>query len=269
MIRGLFVYPVKGARGIALARADVERRGIRHDRRFMVVDEAGKFVTQRTHPMMALVDVRIEGDALAIAAADVGGVRVPLVPSGGEARRVVIWKDTCDALSLGDDASAFFGELLGMTATLVFMPETTRRQIDLAYARPGDLASFADGYPLLVLSTGSLDALNARTDVPFPMDRFRPSVVVDDVEPFAEDTWSHVHLGALPARVVKPCERCTVTTVDQRTGAQGIEPLKTLTTFRRVGNAVLFGQNVIPDADGELRVGDAVTVDASRVTPTA
>ena len=174
-----------------------------------------------------------------------------------------IWDDTCDALSLGDDASAFFGALLGMKCTLVYMPESSRRQVDLAYAAPGDLASFADAYPLLLTSTSSLADLNARVataGTPVPMDRFRPNIVIDDAPPFAEDTWQRVTLGTLAARVVKPCERCAVTTVDQESGAKGVEPLKTLATFRKKNNLVLFGQNLIPDGDGELRIGDAVAV---------
>jgi uncharacterized protein YcbX len=251
---------VKGARAIALERADVERRGIRHDRRFMVVDDAGKFVSQRTHPAMARVDVRIEGHTLAIEASAVGSVRVPLVPTSGETRRVQIWDDTCDALDLGESASTFFATLLGMRCALVYMPETSRRQVELPYGALGDLASFADAYPLLVTSTSSLADLNTRLATPVPMNRFRPNIVIDDAAPFAEDAWRKVTFGALSARVVKPCQRCAVVTVDQETGKKGVEPLKTLAEFRKVNNAVLFGQNVIPDGDGEIRVGDAVTI---------
>ena len=261
-VEALHVYPVKGCRGIALARAQVEPRGIRHDRRWMFVDEAGGFLTQRTVHELALVDVAIEGEALALAAParGMGPLRLPLRPEGGARRSVGIWRDTVDAIDGGPEAAAWASALVGVPASLVHMPDDVRRPVKPAYARPDDVVGFADAFPLLLATTASLDDLNARLDRALPMNRFRPNVVVGGCVAWEEDGWTRVRVGALELRVPKACDRCVVTTVDQATGERGVEPLRTMATFRRRDDAVWFAVNAIPDGPGEIAVGDALTV---------
>jgi uncharacterized protein YcbX len=261
-VTSLHVYPVKGGRGIALQTAVVERRGLRLDRRFLVVDEEARFVTQRTAPRLALVDVATDPGAsheIALSAPGAPAIRMTIADRQPRTR-VVIWRDEVDAADCGDAAATWMSQWLGRPVRVVCMPDDVERAVDPKYARPGDLVGFADGYPLLLASAASLDDLNARLSEPVAMDRFRPNVVVSGSDPWAEDGWRRIRVGELVLRVVKPCVRCTVTTIDQRTAERGVEPLRTLATFRARDNEVLFGQNCIPESPGRIAVGDTVTV---------
>ncbi|HLK35868.1 MAG TPA: MOSC N-terminal beta barrel domain-containing protein [Polyangiaceae bacterium] len=256
---GVYVYPVKGCRGIALRQGFVGARGLTHDRRWMIVDEEGKFVTQRTEPSLATVDVAIEGDELVLQGPNDAPLRWRANALGSAPRRrVKIWRDEVEATDCGADAAAWATRLLGKPASLVFMPDDVLRPVNPQYARPDDVVGFADAFPLLVASTSSLAALNARMTEALPMDRFRPNVVVDGFAPWAEDVWARILAGSLPIRIAKPCARCVVTTTDQRTGERGVEPLRALAAFRRRGNDILFAQNAVPDAVGTVAIGERV-----------
>jgi uncharacterized protein YcbX len=268
-VTGLFVYPVKSCRGIALSSAPLEPRGLRHDRRLMIVDEGGGFLTQRVEPRLALVETAIEGapgPALALTAPGMRGLHLPLdrgsaeTGSAGARRRVTVWRDEVDAVDCGDEAAAWISEWLGKRASIVRMPDDVERAVNPKYARPGDVVGFADGYPVLLASTASLDDVNGRLADPIGMSRFRPNVVVTGAASWAEDGWTRIRVGAAVLRVVKPCDRCTVTTVDPTTAERGVEPLRTLATFRKKDNDVLFAQNCIPDALGTIAIGDPVDV---------
>ena len=260
-VSALTVYPVKSCRGIALDRCDVEARGLRNDRRWMIVDPQGMFVTQRTEPRLALVEVAVDGGELSLRAPGHGEVRVACEPPAGAARRAVtVWRDTVEAIDCGAEAARWVTGWLGTPVALVYMPDDVRRAVNPKYARPDDVVGFADGYPVLVASTSSLDDLSARVGAPVPMDRFRPNVVVTGPPAWAEDLWTSVRVGAVPMRIAKPCSRCVITTTDQQTLARGPEPLRALASFRRVDNDVLFAQNAVPDGAGVIAVGDPVTV---------
>jgi uncharacterized protein YcbX len=263
-VTGLFVYPVKACRGIALKTARVERRGLRHDRRFMIVDDTGRFVTQRTEPRLALVEVAIpSGDGeIVLSAPGLPALHLDAdeaIRRGGR-RRVQVWRDEVDAVDCGEAANAWISEWLGKRMSLVHMPDDVERAVNPKYGAAGDIVSFADGYPVLLASTSSLEDVNARLAEPVPMDRFRPNLVVSGCLPWAEDGWALIRVGEVGFRVVKPCDRCTVTTVDQRTAEPGVEPLRTLASFRKKDNEVLFAQNCIPDTPGAISVGDRVMV---------
>jgi hypothetical protein len=260
-VRGLFVYPVKGCRGISLERAQVEERGFAHDRRWMFVNEVDLFVTQRTAPGLARVDVSIDEVAGTLRLSTDGHdpLELPLEPRDGQRRTVRVWGDDVEVLDGGPGAARWATEVLGSTTTLVFMPDRTRRSVSPTYGRAGDVVSFADAFPLLLTTTASLDDLNSRLARPLPMDRFRPNVVVDGVPPWSEDTWRHLTVGRLGVRIVKGCDRCVVTTTDQRTGERGVEPLRALAKFREREHKVYFGMNGIPDGTGSIALGDPVT----------
>jgi len=268
IVSALRVYPVKSCKGIVLERSAVDLRGLRSDRRWMIVDERGVFITQRTAPRLALVAVAVDADTLVMQAPQARELRVPATPApGAPRRRVQVWRDTVDAVDCGPDAARWVSDWLGQPATLVYMPDDVRRPVKPAYALPSDIVGFADGFPLLIASTSSLADLNARIAAaspggarPLAMDRFRPNIVVSECAPWAEDTWKRVVIGNLPVRVAKACERCVVTTTDQETAARSPEPLRTLAKFRRRDNDVLFAQNGVPDGPGWIAVGDAVTV---------
>jgi uncharacterized protein YcbX len=258
----LRLYPIKSCGGIAVDEWEVDERGLRHDRRWMLVDETGSFMSQRKLPRMALIKVRLESDGLVVDAPGMSSLQVPFGPPDGKPMLARVWNDLVEAQTVDDDS--WFSEFLEASCKLVYLPDESVRPVDPAYAEPGDLVSLADGFPFLLISEASLADLNARLEQPLPMDRFRPNLVVGGCEPFAEDGWRGVRIGRLTFRVVKPCARCTITTVDQESATKGKEPLRTLVRFRRAGNKVLFGQNLIHDGTGTLRIGDPVQILRSR-----
>jgi uncharacterized protein YcbX len=175
-----------------------------------------------------------------------------------------VWDDLVEVSTFGDDVERWFSEFLGARCKLVHLPERSLRPVDPAYGAPGDQVGLADGFPFLLISEASLADLNARLEQPVPMNRFRPNLTVSGCEPFAEDDWKLVRIGQITFRVVKPCSRCSITTVDQRTAAKSKEPLRTLAQFRRVGTKVLFGQNLIHEETGIMRFNDPVEVIRAR-----
>jgi uncharacterized protein YcbX len=258
-ISGLFFYPAKGMGGTALGSAEVQQRGLAGDRRWMAVDAAGRFLSQRSLPRLALLRVEAEPEGLLLRAPGRPDLSVRR-PRGGVSSRVAIWRDTVDALPADAAAHRWLSDYLGEPCRLVYMPEESIRPVDPAYGTDGDHVSFADGYPILLTNEASLAELNRRMGDPLPMDRFRPNLVVTGADAFAEDTWREIRVGAVRMQVVKPCGRCTVTTTDQQTAARGKEPLRTLATFRRVESKVYFGVNLIPSELGNIRSGDPVAV---------
>ncbi len=256
----LNIYPVKSCGRISVTRWSLESRGLQHDRRWMLVDDEGVFVTQREYPRLALVEVQIKASCLQIGAPGMDQLRVPFEQHSHNYFPVVIWDDGVEALDAGTEPSEWFSEFLGASIRLAVMSDRSVRTVDKKFAVNDDVMSFADAFPLLLISEGSLHDLNSRLTSPITMNRFRPNLVVSGCEPYAEDRWKEIKIGTISLRVVKPCARCAITTVDPETGEKGIEPLRTLATYRALGNKVLFGQNVIHTCQGELRVGDVVNV---------
>ncbi|HEX3854542.1 MAG TPA: MOSC N-terminal beta barrel domain-containing protein, partial [Polyangiaceae bacterium] len=206
----LFVYPIKACRGIRVQEWAVEQRGFAADRRWMIVDSAGNFVTQREVPQLSQVDTGLGNDSITVSAPGFSKLSLPEQHSA-EQRTVRVWEDRVSACS-HPEGSAWFSELLGGPHELVYMTDTERRPVNPARARAGDIVSFADGYPFLLISEASLADLNARLDEPITMERFRPNIVIRDTEPYAEDSYAEVRLGAISFRGVKRCDRCVVTT---------------------------------------------------------
>ncbi len=254
------IYPIKSAKGISVQSAFVERRGIQFDRRWMVVDSSGVFLSQRGFPRLALISTHLGSDTLHVNAPGMSPLTLALNPSGAGSIRVHVWDDAVDAISVGDEAQKWFSTYLDMPSRLVFMPENSIRHVEPEFALHNDIVSFADGFPLLLISQHSLDDLNNRLVTPVPMNRFRPNVVVNDSSAFAEDRWKKIRIGTMLFYIVKPCSRCITTTVDQETGIQGKEPLATLSQFRKVDGNVLFGQNLIPENVGTITVGDRIEI---------
>ena len=259
-VTGLYVYPLKSARALSLAVATLDEFGIEGDRRWCLVGDNGRVITQRDCPALATLDVSPNEDGLELQTAGRPPLRVRRPERSREGYRVEVWGDRTGGLAVGAEADSWLEGLLKRPCRLLYMPPTTHRQVSLSYGRPGDRVSFADGYPLLLTSEASLAELNRRMDRTMPMDRFRPNLVIDGSEPFAEDGWARIQVGDTEFRVVKPCARCVVTTTDQRTGVRGKEPLRTLATFRNADGKVLFGENLIHDGPGPVRPGDPVEV---------
>ena len=260
-LTALNIYPIKSARGIPLQQSEVDEFGLQYDRRWMVVDETGTFLSQRSHPRMALIIPSILGDGmLRLNARAMPPMATPLDPVPAVRTQVRVWNHVCSAIWVGERPAQWFTEFLGTPCSLVYMPDDTVRPANPAFAPQGTRVSFADGYPFLLISEESLADLNGRLPRPVPMDRFRPNLVVAGGAPYAEDRWTRIGVGGLAMRVVKPCFRCVVTTTDQATSERTPEPLRTLATYRKVNGEVMFGQNVIHENSGRVRVGDSVEV---------
>jgi uncharacterized protein YcbX len=259
-LSGIYIYPIKSASGIALEMAQVGKRGFQYDRQWMLVDERGKFLTQRQFPRMALIKVQLEGEYLVIAAPQRQSLYVPLHLDNQEHISVEVWGDVCEAIPLGEEVARWFSEFLELSCQLVYMPESSLRPVNSQYASQNEQVSFADAFPFLLISEASLQDLNERLDEPVPMNRFRPNLVVSGCEPFAEDSWRSIRIGSIAFRVVKPCDRCTITTVEQSTGIRGKEPLQTLAQYRRWKGKIFFGQNLLQEQLGMLKIGDSVEI---------
>lgn len=258
----IHIYPVKSMSGISPAKGQIGRRGFEFDRRWMLINDKGDFMTQRHYPAMTLLQPELHDSFLKITnkKSPYDSIKVPIEPYEDEEVEVPIWNDRCTALTVSREADKWLSEKLNIKCRLVFMPDSSKRQADEKYADKGDLVSFADGFPFLMIGQSSLDDLNSRLEKPVPITNFRPNLVFTGAEAFAEDEWNNIRIGALNFKVVKPCSRCTITTVDQETAVRSKEPLRTLADYRRVGNDVLFGQNVICKETGEVSVGDEIEV---------
>ena len=256
LLSAIIVYPIKSAAGIRLPEARLEAPGLEFDRRWMVVDHNHSFLTQRQLPKMALIKPEVKEELLLVDAPGMRQLRLPKEPDRKIFQTVRVWEDRCPALPMGNEAAEWFSAFLGVTCSLVYLPETVRRGVDPTYAKSTDRVGFADGFPLLLTSEASLADLNARLEQALPMSRFRPNLVVRGLEAFAEDFFSELWIGDLSFRIVKPCARCSITTVDQATAEVGKEPLRTLARYRRVVGKVMFGQNLIHNGLGTIRVAD-------------
>jgi len=265
-IASLHVYPVKSCRGIDLDTARVTRTGIEHDREWMITSPAGRFLTQREEPRLALIETQLTADALVLTAPGLAALPVPYAYDGTPTE-VVVWKDRCAAFDQGDAAAEWLTRLLGKPQRLVrFDPRGVRPSGSSAGEATG-YAQFSDGYAILVISTASLADLNSRLPQPLPMNRFRPNVVVEGLPAYGEDEVGELATDDVRLQLVKACTRCTITTTNQLTGTvEGDEPLLTLRTYRwnKQLRGIAFGQNAIV-ATGEgatLRVGDGLEVRA-------
>lgn len=257
----LTYYPIKACRGFDVPASKVERMGLEHDRRMMVVTPDGGFLTQREHPRLALITPTLKGDSLTLSAPNFDSLQISIQKTGTPTP-VDIWhsKDVA-SIDQGDEAAAWLSDWLGISVRLVHFSDGYMRNVNPEYAiNPDDHTGFADGYPILIISEESLQDLNSRLDSPVPMNRFRPNLVVKGCEPFAEDTWKRIRIGGVEMALVKPCARCVVTTIDKETLEKSKEPLKTLGNFRKHKLGAIFGVNVIPLGEGRLEVGMSVEV---------
>lgn len=265
-VTGVFLYPVKSLRGFAVPAAEIDALGFVGDRRFLLVDANNQFLTQRTLPRMTLIETALTATDLVLRAPHGGSCAVPLrAPAPAEILSVRIWKsEGLLAEDCGVEVAVWLSDFLRHPCRLVRIGEEFRRPVLKAKAQPGDIVNFADACPFMILSEASLNDLNARLDTPLPLNRFRPSFMVDGCEAFAEDTWTRFRIGAVNFRSAGPCIRCMITTTNQRTAERGKEPLRTLASYRREppdSTDVKFGQNIIHETkSGTVRVGDAVNL---------
>lgn len=260
-ISSLIYYPIKACRGFEVGAAKVERMGLQHDRRIMVVTPDGGFLTQREFPRLALVSPKLNNGTLELSAPGFGSIQLG-IQTDGMPVSVNVWKSKgVQAIDQGEEAAEWFSDWLGSPVRLVHIADGYTRRVNESYAvNEDDHTGFADGYPILLTSEEGLQDLNSRLESPVPMNRFRPNVIVRGGQPFAEDTWNRIRAGSVELAVVKPCARCVVTTIDKETLERRKDPLKTLGKYRKHALGAIFGQNVIPLSEGILRCGMRVEV---------
>jgi uncharacterized protein len=262
----IWIYPVKSFGGISLSQAQVTDRGLEHDRRWLLVDKNGTFLSQRENPELALFQTEIGMDFLNITHREKAKtIQVPLRQSFSENEKkiiVTVWDDTIEAYEVDQTSTDWFTEILGFEAHLVYMPDESHRKVEAEYAvTESDINSFSDGYPFLIIGQSSLDDLNSRLKQSLPMNRFRPNFVFTGGLPYAEESWKEFAIGDLSFFGVKPCGRCIMTTVDQEKGKQsGKDPLRTLAKYKKEGNNVIFGQNLIASGTGCIGVGNELKI---------
>ena len=251
------IYPVKSLGGISLQEAEVTDRGLKYDRRWMIVDTNGRFLTQRVLPQMSLIKVGIDSHSLRFQhkLKTMSNISVPFEIYKDEQNEVVVFDDTVSAIYVSKEADQWLSEALEFKCRLVHMPDDSKRKVDTKYAANNQVVSFADAFPFLVIGQSSLDDLNSRLKEKLPMNRFRPNFVFAGGNPFDEDRMKSFRLNNVTFFPVKPCARCVVTTVNQETGVKGKEPLETLASFRTQNNKVIFGQNLLHEGSGIIRAG--------------
>jgi uncharacterized protein len=263
----IWVYPIKSLGGIRLSSARVLEKGLEFDRRWMLIDENNIFMTQRVFPSMALLKQSISGSILTITKVDpqkntLSTIRFDLhAPPKGPTIQSKVWDDEVDVIEVDSTLSKWFSEQLGMVCKLVHFPEHHDRPVDEKYRVDNEHVGLADAYPFLIIGQSSLDDLNLRLKQPVPMNRFRPNFVFTGGEPYDEDTWRNFKIGTNRFVGVKLCGRCVLTTVNQDTGEKGIEPLATLSSYRRKEAKVLFGQNVVAIDHDWVSVGNKILID--------
>jgi uncharacterized protein YcbX len=261
-LTAISIYPVKSLGGFSLTEALVQERGLQYDRRWMLIDEDGLFISQRAFHHLALAKTQIENDVLTIS--DSRGIlpvlKLDVSQMEPESKQVQVWDDNLQAALVSTLSDEWFSDFLSKKVRLVAISEQSQRPADPKYVDETIQVSFADGYPYLLIGSESLQDLNSKLDSPVPMDRFRPNFVTEGAIPFAEDNWKLIRIGKLRFKLVKPCARCVMTTIDQNSGKASKEPLKTLSEYRKVGSKVLFGQNLIALDYGKVSVGDRIEI---------
>ncbi len=254
------IYPVKSLAGISVNTWPVDTRGLRYDRKWMLVDQNKRFLSQRRLPEMALIKTRINNHELILSTSAQNQISLPLQADAGNSLEVSIWNDHCTARTISHEADQWLSDFLQTDCHLVYQPDDCMRPVDPAYARITDQVAFSDGFPFLLISEGSIQSLNKVMQLDFPIARFRPNLVVSGCNEYAEDSWREISINQINFRLPKPCSRCSVPTINPETAETGKEPLTTLNRLRKWNNQVYFGQNALHDCSGELSVGNLVHI---------
>lgn len=257
----LFYYPVKSLKGRSVERVQLDAFGPKWDRRFMLVDDTGRFITQRQCPKMNQIGAQVKDDQLQVSFEGLQKI-VDLndITSMTEFREVRVWDDTVNARMILTDMNAWLSRILERSVNLCFMDNTTHRQVDLDFAKVGDQTSFADGFPLLIVSEASIAFLSEKLQRDIHVERFRPNIVVSGCEAFAEDQWKTITINDIQFDIVKPCSRCVIPTLDLTNSEKQPDVMQVMLKYRKQGKHVMVGQNAIHSSQGWLTLGDEIMV---------
>ncbi|MHA3737512.1 MOSC domain-containing protein [Pseudomonas sp. Eth.TT006] len=263
-LSALYRYPLKSGKPEILQSIGLDKLGLAGDRRWMLVDEAsGRFLTQRAEAKMSQLSAlwNVQG-GLTLSAPEQPSIEIALPGNDAELRGVTIWRDTLRVPDAGDAAARWVSDFIGKPTRLVQVPLDRARMTQAGIGKDDDQVAFADGFPLLLIGEASLQDLSQKVGRPLEMLRFRPNLVIEGSAAFAEDGWKRIRIGDVEFRVVKPCSRCILTTIDPQTGERSAdrEPLATLQKYRAQADGAMFGQNLVNDSNGQLEVGMAVEI---------
>jgi uncharacterized protein len=267
-ISELFIYPIKSLAGISKESVEITNTGFKYDRRWMLIDENNIFLSQRTHPQMALLQPTETQEGIVVTHKNnpLLSINIPFCNEGKSTINVTIWDDVCEAVEVSTLCSKWFSEMLQINCKLVYMPDETKRLVDKRYATNNEVTSFSDGYPILMIGQASLDKLNTKLNEDTPMDRFRPNIVFTGGHAHIEDEMELFAINDTNFLGVKPCSRCVMTTINQQNAEKGIEPLKTLATYRLKNNKIYFGQNIIQQQNGSIAIDDDIRIISKKET---
>lgn len=266
VVSAIYVYPIKSLGGISLTESLIEERGLQYDRKWVLADNNGIFITQRKYPRLSLLQVRISDDVITVFQKKnpKQNISFGINQQIGEQIDVTVWDDLTKGVEVDTAVSKWFSQYMEMEVKLLRMPEQERRNVDPRYANNGEIVSFADGYPCLLIGQSSLDELNTKLEKPVLMDRFRPNIVFTGGEPHVEDGLKDFKIDEISFSAVKPCARCVLVTVDQQHGTKSPEPLKTLSKYRTLNNKIMFGQNLIHTGKGMIKIGAEIKIKSTK-----
>jgi len=258
----IIIYPIKSLAGISLLNSQVNPEGLKQDRLMMLVDDNSLFITQRKFPQLALLNIELISSGIVVSMSDSSSIEINEESFSEEKTDVRIWKDNCIAFVANTEINLWFSRFLNISVRLIKYDHSYPRAIDQDFSKPDDIVSFADGFPLLVISQSSLDDLNSQLDMPVSMKNFRPNLVVKGCAAFTEDSWKKIKIGEIVFDAVKLCGRCIMTTVDPQHGkrSQDGEPYQTLSKYREIEGNVCFGMNLIPRDKGMLSTGETIRI---------
>ncbi len=260
VLSGIFVYPVKSLSGIKVSNWQVNAKGLLHDRKWMLIDNQHQFLSQRKIPKMCLIKTQLTDSELTLSAEGYDCFSLPINPCDGETCNTTIWKDSCPAKTTSKQANQWLSDFLGIQCQLVYQPDNVVRSVDPHYAKKTDQVNFSDGFPFLIVSEASMNALNSEMNLQLGVERFRPNLVISECEAYAEDSWREISINNIAFRLPKPCSRCAVPTINPATAEKSKEPLRTLNRIRKWNKQVYFGQNALHNNLGELSVGNKVQI---------
>ncbi len=260
ILSNIFIYPVKSLAGIRVSQWEVVETGLKYDRQWMLIDENGRFLSQRRFPKMALIQTELTESTVILSAENFSDFHLPLEPKKGAIIPSTIWDDSCLAQHVSIEADAWFSAVLETVCQLVYLPSQTKRGVDLTYANDADRVAFSDGFPFLIISQNSLNSLNTELETPIEMARFRPNLVISGCDAYAEDFWRLIKIGDIDFRLPKPCSRCSIPAINPKTADIEKAPLAALNRLRKWQNKIYFGQNALHNSCGKLKIGRIVEV---------
>ena len=263
----IIIYPIKSLGGILLESSEVTERGLKYDRRYMLVDDNNKFITIRQHPEFLFYKLEIGENGFEIGHKDkTDRLTIPLLIESGDLIKVKVWSDEVDALLASDNINSWFTDQLGFSCRLVYIPDDSERLVEPERVSGNKNVSFADEYPMLIVGQNSIEDLNAKIEEEITYDRFRPNMVFEGGEAYDEFLWNRISIGSAELQCIKPCTRCIVITMNPQTAEVGKEPLKTLFK-QRIDDKMVFGENTVTIKDGVVKVGDVIDVKSVKKSP--